>query len=189
MLVPEYDLRAVKAAAATILLSTTDEKKLESTLLECMELMGRCVNADRVCFIKNEMRDGKHYYVYHYDWSNELINERAPLPRGLAVPYSTIPDWEIKFANGECLNGPVSQQSQSFRAYFGKLDIKSLFIIPILIEDHFWGLFSFTDCLKERAFTEAEVNILRSASLMMVSAVNRSKQAAQLQISHDRTKT
>jgi len=48
-------------SAATVLLETTEES-FESSLLDGMELMGRCVSADRVYIMRNETIDRTHLY-------------------------------------------------------------------------------------------------------------------------------
>jgi len=167
-------------SAATVLLETTEEN-FETSLLEGMELMGRCVSADRVYIMRNETIDGKPCFIYIYDWVNETGKTGTIITRGLTVPYDDVfPDWETTLARGECLNGPMSQQPPSIQKYFSRIVIKSLLVIPVFIQGKFWGLFSFTDCQMERAFTEDEVNILRSGALMMVSGINRNLQDAEL---------
>jgi signal transduction histidine kinase/CheY-like chemotaxis protein len=56
------------------------------------------------------------------------------------------------------------------------------------LQEHFWGFVSFGDCRQERTFTQDEVHILHSASLMFVSAVNRYTQASAIREGHARAK-
>jgi signal transduction histidine kinase/CheY-like chemotaxis protein len=174
-------------SAAFVLLATTEEKDFEASLLKGMDLMGNCVNVDRLYIMRNEMIDDKRCFIYRYEWLNEAEKKGAATRKGLVVPYSLFPDWEIRFARGECLNGPISEQSPSIQKYFSQITIKSLLVIPVFIQDNFWGLFSFTDYRTERTFTKDEVNILRSAALMMVIAVNHNTQGLELYKAHQLT--
>jgi signal transduction histidine kinase/FixJ family two-component response regulator len=171
-------------SAAFVLLATTEEKDFEASLLKGMNIMGSCVNADQVYIMRNEMIGGEHCFVYRYEWLNETGKTGT---RGVAVPYSKFPDWEIRFARGEYLNGPISEQSPSIQKYFSRVKMKSLLVIPVFIQDNFWGLFSFTDYRTERTFTKDEVNILRSAALMLVTAVNHNTQGVELNEAHQLT--
>jgi len=173
-------------SAATVLLETTEEN-FESSLLNGMELMGRCVSADRVYIMRNETINGKNCFVYIYEWVNEIGKDGTTITKGLTVPYDVYPEWKTKIERGECLNGPMSEQSPFIQSYFSKILIKSLLVIPVFIQGKFWGLFSFTDCQIERTFTDDEVNILRSGALMMVSSLNRNLQEAELKKAHQLT--
>jgi len=173
-------------SAANILLESTEEN-FETSLLDGMELMGHCVNADRVYIMRNETRDGKHCFVYVYGWANAGKKDGRSITIGSVIPYDAFPDWETRLAQGECINGPMSEQSPSVQNYFSYIVIKSILVIPVFIQGKFWGLFSFTDCQTERAFTEDEVNILRSGALMMVSGLNRNVQEAELRKAHQLT--
>jgi len=178
-------LRAVNQAAA-VLLSTVDEAGFESSLQEGMELMAGIMDADRVYIWKNEIRNGVLYYVQQYDWMNDLGRNSNPVPGKAAYPYSDNPDWESAFIKNECVNGPLSQMSEHTRELLRPCMVQSLLLIPVHLHDHFWGFVNFDDCHSERHFTEEEINILRSASLMIVSAVNRNIQAAEIREANDR---
>jgi signal transduction histidine kinase/CheY-like chemotaxis protein len=51
-------------------------------------------------------------------------------------------------------------------------------VIPVHLQGQFWGFLSFDDCLRERTFFPEEIDILRSASLMMVNTINRNTERA-----------
>jgi signal transduction histidine kinase/ActR/RegA family two-component response regulator len=55
-------------------------------------------------------------------------------------------------------------------------------IIPLFFGNEFWGLLSFDDLHKEHTFNEEEVNILHSASLIIVSAIERARSEDMLNI-------
>jgi PAS domain-containing protein len=65
--------------------------------------------------------------------------------------------------------------------------MKSIIIIPLFMANTFWGFFSLDDCRIERSFSEEEIDILRSGSLVIISAINRNEQTTQLQKAHERT--
>jgi signal transduction histidine kinase/CheY-like chemotaxis protein/PAS domain-containing protein len=64
--------------------------------------------------------------------------------------------------------------------------LKSVVIIPMFLEDNFWGLFSIEDCRQERTFSNVEIHILTSIGLMTSNAVNRNMQAAKMREADER---
>ena len=174
--------------AASVLLATENERGFEASLLEGMELLGRCVGVDRIHIWRNETIAGALYYVRHYAWVNSVGRQGKLIRTKIRRPYSASPGWEDRFLRSECINGPFSGLSRHEQNLMKRHDIKSLLIIPVHLQEHFWGFVSFGDCCQERAFTEDEVNILRSASLMMISAVNRYEQALKIREAHEHAK-
>ena len=160
---------------AALLLGTDTGESTVDNILHSMELIGRYVDADRVQFWRNEMVNGQLHFVHEYEYLNEPGRHKASVPIGLSFPYSMIADWEQMFMRGECINSPISALAQDKQDFLYRFDMKSIVIIPILVQNHFWGFFSFDDCVWERTFTDDEINILRSVSLMMANALLRSQ--------------
>ncbi|MCL2880279.1 MAG: GAF domain-containing protein, partial [Treponema sp.] len=176
----EQLLHAVNSAAS-MLLATADEENFNSSLQEGMGIMGRCVDADRVYILQNELINGERYFAYRNEWMSETGKQGATIPRGARFPYSLFFETEAQFSRDKSLNGPIQDLPREVKEFFSRIDIKSILVIPVFIQEEFWGFVSFSDCRTERTFTEDEVNILRSGSLMMVSALNRNIQAVRLQ--------
>jgi len=158
---------------ATLLLSSEDAEDIETPLMAGMELIGRAVDADRVHIWTNEIIDGELQFLHSYSWISETANKKAVVPDGVMTPYARISDWEAKFQKNEYIGGAVQNLTKEERDYFKAFDVLSVVVIPLFLNDRFWGLVSVDDCQKERDFTAEEIAILRSASLMMASAINR----------------
>ena len=166
-------LHAVNMAAIA-LLSSIDDEKFEDSLREGMKHMAICMELDRIYIWQNEIRDGILYYVQKFEWINNIDSQSYPVRSKEAYSYEeTCPEWLDKFPKGECVNGPLGILSQNEQNMLGPYGIQSVLIIPVHLQGQFWGYISFDDCHQERNFFEEEIDILRSASLMMVSAVNR----------------
>ncbi|MCL2124507.1 MAG: ATP-binding protein [Oscillospiraceae bacterium] len=170
-------LDAVNNAAKVLL--TADDDSFESSILTGMELMGRCVNADRVYIMKNEMIDGRLHFVYQYEWTSNLGKQGTHIGKGTKVPYAFDPEWAERFAQGECLNGPLHSLSQNLQSFFSRIEIKTVLVMPIFIREHFWGLASFSDCSNELYYSDEQINILRSGVLMIVSSLTRNEQTTE----------
>ena len=177
----EYRDKLLDAANKTAnVLLTTNAENFSDSLSYGMETIARIIDADRVYIMQNEMIDGELYFVYKYEWINDIGKEGTDTTIGSKAPYSFDAEWSERFKNGECMNSPLTSLSENIQRFFSRINIKSVLVIPIFIEDIFWGLVSFSDCRNERFFTDDEVNILRSGALMMVSAINSNDQIAEI---------
>jgi len=171
---------------AVVLLAAANEKNFEKSLLEGMELIGQCLNADCVQIWPNEMRDGVLHFALKYKWLSETGKAAPDVPVGTALPYTD--RWMDMFSRGECIHGPISKLPKEEQELLSPLGLVSTITIPLYYEDKFWGVFCVDDCAIERYFTEGEIGLLNSASLMLVNAINRHAQAELVLEAHNRAK-
>ena len=160
--------------AAVVMLSLMDESAFEASLMKGMEIIGRCVDVDRIHIWRNETIDGVFCYTNQARWLSEVGKQckSAALKR----PYSENPEWKEKFEKNEYINGPVAARTPEEMDVMSPQGVKSILAIPLYIRGEFYGFFSFDDCRRERIFTDDEVAILRVAGLMMVNAIYRNEQ-------------
>ncbi len=182
------ELMQVINDVAKVLLAAAEEEEFESSLLEGMELLGSCINVDRVYIWQNEWHDGLLYYTLQYEWQNEIGRHSRHVASKASFCYpKDNPAWEAKFRNGECINGPVTLLTPNEQQAVNAYEAKSILGIPIYLRETFWGFISFDDCRLERSFTDIEVDMLRSGGLILVNAVNRNMQALAVRKAHERT--
>jgi GAF domain-containing protein len=91
-----------------------------------------------------------------------------------------MPELGSLFMDGGCINGPISELDPKYRELLISYDIKTIVFIPLFLNDKFWGLFSIDDCKRELTFSEDNINILQSVSLMMASAIERNSLGAEI---------
>jgi len=173
-------------SAATILLSSNNAGSFEASMMRSFELVGHCLDVDRVQIWRNEMVENEMHYVLRYEWLSEYGKKCKRVPMGLHFPYSMKKEWEELFLYGDHINMPLKDMSQEDQAFLGYYEMKSIVIIPMFLENEFWGFFSIDDCRNERVFSSEEINILTSAGLMMSSAVNRNIQMNKMREADER---
>jgi signal transduction histidine kinase/DNA-binding response OmpR family regulator/HAMP domain-containing protein len=164
-------------SAATVLLSKSAGESFEDSLLKSFELVGRCLDVDRVQIWRNEEINGDMHFVLRYEWLSDYGKNCGAIPHGLHFPYSMKPEWESKFLRGENINAPLCELPQEDREFLDNYGIKSIVILPMFLDGDFWGFFSIDDCRNERTLTNEEISILISAGFMMTNAINRNTQA------------
>jgi len=175
-------------SAAGLLLSVNDEKSFKNSLLKSFELIGLCMDVDRVQIWRNETIDGELHFVHRYEWLSERGKNSVRLPAGLHFPYSAKPEWKSLFLHGEYINAPLSDLPEEDREFLKPYEIKSIIIIPIFLEDNFWGLFRIDDCHLERVFSYEEIQILTSLGLMVTNSIDRNLQIVKIRESDERVK-
>ncbi|MCL2624491.1 MAG: ATP-binding protein [Planctomycetaceae bacterium] len=177
----EYDhnlLRAVNHAIVLLIQAEMDE--FETALQESMGIVGNAVDADRVYIWKNHEKDGRLFCTQLYEWS-ENVEPQQGNEYTVGISYDdNMPGWEDKFLRGQCVNGPICDLSPEEQSLLSPQGIISILVMPIFLRDEFWGFVGFDDCRNERLFTENEISILRSGSMLIANALLRNEMTQQL---------
>ena len=138
-------------------------------LRKAAEIMGHAVDADRIYLSRNRIIDGIPRFTPEFAWISPSSGNSAMKPEESREYMVNIPAWEERFRKGECVNGPFGAFSGKEHEILEQFGVKSILALPLFLNGELWGLMSFDDCRKERAFAEEDINILRSAGLMMAA--------------------
>ena len=168
-------LNTVNQAAEALL--TANEEDTMKALITGMEVVGRCLDVDRVQIWRNEEIDGQLHFVMRHEWLSGFGKERTKIPIGLSCPYSERPGRLETFLRGESINTPISKLTPEEAAFLRQYEEVSVANLPLFLNKEFLGFFSVGDCRQERIFTNDEMDIVASAGLMFASVFNRNFQA------------
>jgi len=166
-------LETVNRVSATLL--EPDIKGFENCLFTAMSMMAEAIEVDRVCIWKNYEKDGRLFCTLAYEWLCNALMQRGNVEPGDLSYDDIIPDFYETLMTGECLNKTVQDMMPVTQAHMAKRGILSIFIVPIFMQENFWGFFAFDDCHKEKIFTQDEEIILHSVSRMMANALIRNE--------------
>jgi GAF domain-containing protein len=165
-------LEAINNVAA-ILLDINIEESIRIPIMSSMEIIGDSICVDRVHIWRMHIINGEAQFIHEYQWLSEEGKTKSEVPMGLITPFVKMAEWKSKFMRNEYVGGPLSELSIEEQEYFIEFDVKSVVLIPIFLDEQLWGLVSLDDCVKERDFSEDELSLLQSLSLMIASAIER----------------
>jgi hemerythrin-like metal-binding protein len=178
-------LHTINEAASLFLASDADS--FDEALWQGVEMMARSVEVDRIYIWKNRTRDGALYYEQIFGWLDKGATDQSFANAPYKFSYiAGIPAWEEKFAQGICVNGPLSSLSPVEQDRLGPYGVKSILVVPVSLQDTFWGFVSFDDCRRERTFSKDEEAILKSGSLLFANAFTRNETTQELEHSIER---
>ena len=180
-------LQAV-SSAANLLLKAEGNEIFESSLIAGLEIISRSVKVECFQIWQNNMIDGELYGTLKYYWNSEKVGQAIIDAGVFNLPYSKSHNWASRFAQGEIIQGPISELSQEDRDFLAFFGIESTLIIPIFIQNQLWGACGIHDFENYRYFTEEEYSILNFGVLIIANAINRNMQAARIREDEERTR-
>ena len=163
------NLLNVANTVAGILLTSKKDTSNDDLVFECMRIIGTSLDVDRLEVWQNEKRDEKLYAVMIHQWQTplgELGRSHSPV---LEIAYDDTPGWEKRLQQAECINGVTTELSQEDQDFLTDYSIKSVFVMPLFIENNFWGMFIIDNCHESKVFTDNEILILKLIRLHIES--------------------
>jgi len=167
-----YHIKLLKTVndAASLLLGTGFDNFV-SVIRECMGMLAKTAEIDRMEIWKNSVRHEELYCTRIGEWSEDSASRQNAQFTEYVSYADNLPGWEGILSKKQSINGPVSKPPQAGQKYFTAQGIVSLLAIPVLLEEQFWGFVVFADMRREREFTPVEESVLSAGGLLFVHAL------------------
>jgi signal transduction histidine kinase/CheY-like chemotaxis protein/PAS domain-containing protein len=171
--------------AAVLFLSQNDETFEDTMTIGIREIIVT-LDLDRFSIWRNFTKpDGLHGGQI-YRWDRELGGTTSPTKELEDISYAqAVPHWEKFFTEGGIINSPVSLLPEA--PLFQRFGTKSIFIVPVIFNNIFWGLAFFEDHHSERFFDEDSVYMMRSAAFLFVNTYIRTEMESKVANANDFT--
>ena len=137
-----------------------------------LKILGEAARVDRAYIWENYLEDGRPFCRQTYEWSGTAEPQQGK-DITASMDYDWVPYWRDCIENGIYINEIVKNLPDTEREVLEPQDIVSILVIPIRYRGEIWGFFGFDECKEERIFSEIEESTLRSAGVLMVSAILR----------------
>ena len=175
-------LEAVRFAAEHFLSNPTDRD-----MQEVLRRLGLATQTSRVYVFENRVgEDGRLWNAQLHKWVAPGTPHSFPEAESgnliLDFPYrddgsgrwTDFGRWEEVLGRGEPMYGNVTDFPEHERPFLGgKLGIRSMIIVPIFVEEEWWGFIGFDDCVREREWSAAEIDALKAAASTLGAALQR----------------
>ena len=165
-------------------LQTTD---IDQNINTCLERLGAATDVSRIAIRKNYTdADGNLFAKRTYEWvapgvasqmANEDYNERYYLASGL--------DREA-LSSKQSFQGQVKDFPEALRTYYEKGDVETVLMVPIFVNNHWWGYIGFAECERKRSWDTAEIGVLGTAADIIGAAIYRRQADEDLLRARDR---
>lgn len=165
---------------SNLLLKSFDIKSgvdMNEIMPEVLKSLGNMGRADRCYIWENYTFNGQILMKQIYEWVNEGNKIEALQDTEVIdfVPYDPI-TYDLLSA-GKTINSIVKDLDEYNRSVLEPQNIKSILIIPIYIEEYFWGFIGFDNCHSEELWSSLEEKTLMMVGFMLTSVLeyDRSK--------------
>ncbi len=176
------------AEATNYLLTDTDQ---EVAIAKALAVLGRAANVDRVYIYQNHPHPAvdEPAMSMRYEWVKESVQPSIQQPHWQNQLYSAfgMDRWYKAFSKGKSICGVVKDFPVLEQEILKRDQILSVLMVPIHIDDEFWGFIGFDDCHTEHQWSNNEESILVTMAASFGGALKRQQAEATIryQAFHD----
>ncbi len=163
-------LKVNSKIAASMMGATT--KNFDEVINKQLERLGKVAGVNRTYIWRIYDKNEKLYCDQIYEW-NENAEEQHGKDFTIEFEFDDAPYTKSKIMAGESINGLISLFSGDEYMIYDMQGIKSLLLLPLVLNNSVWGFIGFDDCEKENIFTQEVEQLLSSCGALIVSAISR----------------
>jgi len=176
------------AEASNQLLTNAD---FQSAVVKALEALGDAAGVDRAYIFENhpDPVNGQLCTSLRHEWSRNLLASQLNNTALHNIAYAAnLPRWREILGAGQVIEGLMSDFPPVERAALAPFKARSTLIVPLKLEEQFWGFIGFDDCQSGRQWSHAELSILQVAAGSIGGAIARMQAESALRESENRLK-
>ena len=169
------------AGAMDHLLITSD---FDAAVSSALRTLGLSVNADRVyLFESHEQRETEEPLMsQRYGWDKFTEGEEVNMDSFQNISYreTGLQRWYDLLRANCAVGGLVRELPEDEQEFLAPQNIMSILLVPIMIQEDFWGFIGFDDCHSNRRWRDEEELVLFAVAGSFGGALTRQQMEEQL---------
>lgn len=153
---------------------------------DILELLGTITHVSRVYVFENHIGDGGRLLMsLRAEWCADEIPPRSEQPALQNIlwehPFSR---WREELSHGRILSGVAADFPETEQPFLASQAIQAILILPLMVNDEFFGFIGFDNCREARAWSMPDVSLLHAVSTAI--AIAKERQISEQRIRHQR---
>ena len=166
-------LQGIADATKTIISAKEKEDGFDIAL----RILGQAANVDRIYICQHHVNKetDEMYFSLKYEWYSEGNEPQKANPQFQKISYSRFASLRFyeNFSMGYTLKFIINQLPERDRENFIDKNIKSIILVPIMIDGVYWGFIGFDEFKTERVWSANEESILITMASTIGSVIRR----------------
>ncbi len=154
-----------------------DANEFELGFNEALEVLGTAAEVDRVYIYKHceDEVTGERYISMQYEWASLTASRQISNNALKKLSYSRFGalNFYENFENGNSLKFIIKNLPDAYKKMFIDSSIKSLILVPIMVDGKYWGFIGFDECQKDRVWTDNEESLLITVASTLGAVIKR----------------
>ncbi|UPZ37993.1 PAS domain S-box protein [Sphingobacterium sp. PCS056] len=184
ILAQQYYLKAI-GNINKILLKSNDWIRSLST---CFKIIGNTIDIDRIYFFQNNLKNKTTFQ--RLEWNRNCIESQIDNPMLQSVPLSKFPLFMRPLRKKKHFEAIVDELPPSpTKSILESQDIQSILVLPVWVDEDFYGFIGFDDCKQRKKFSDNEFQLLYALTSNLAHVLKEHKAYQELSFSEGRYKS
>jgi PAS domain S-box-containing protein len=174
LLTKKGDLLQGISSAAKALIASDDE---ETGFFKALRILGQAAKADRVYIYQHKVDKytGEMYFTPVSEWASSGTVPQINDPALQKISYSRFSLINIyeSFLRCESLKYLIKELPKEQQEIFIDRNIRSILLVPIMVDKNYWGFIGFDECHSERVWTDDEESLLSAMAATIGAVIKR----------------
>ena len=153
--------------------------QLRTGLHQVMSPLGDATGAERIWLVRNR-EDDPLTMEQEAGWSWRRDGSTADLAFHGRTYHPDFCDWEGRLAAGKVVRERLDRARAEARAFFGRQQIDSLLVVPVRVDDRWWGFVAFGTGDRAHHWSEAEIEAMQLAANLIGAAITHERDKQEL---------
>ncbi len=152
------------------------ETNFTEAVRKALRTLGEAVNVGRVYVFENhtDKLTGEIFTSQRFEWSWEHLSVNINNPELQKISYiKTLSRWYDILRIGNPVHGIIKNLPPEEQELLSTRNVESFLVIPIIIDETFWGFIGFDELSYDRTWTDSEVSALSAAASSLGIAIQR----------------
>jgi diguanylate cyclase (GGDEF)-like protein/PAS domain S-box-containing protein len=174
----------ILSATSKMTRSLFDAHRWEDVMHSVVEELGRASNVSRAYLFSNHADlAGDQLSSLDFEWANKGVDSRLERPdyKNISLTKSGLNRLKDVLSNGGSIANNIEELPAAEQEFFKKAGVKSVALVPIFVDNQWWGFLGFDACNQRREWSSAEVDALRIAANTVAAALERKQNENALQ--------
>jgi len=160
----------------SIIFLSQKEVKFEDTIEAGVRLITDELEVDKLILYRNHTKEDSLHMAQVFRWDRNSGGSTGLVESFIDASYSQfLPSWEDHLADGNSVNSPSKLLPVHEASVLRSFGIISVAVIPIHINNIFWGFALFGDTKNERHFEDDVIEMMRSAAFLFANVFIRAE--------------
>lgn len=144
---------------------------------QALRILGLAARVDRVYIYRHQYKQGTEemYFSIMYEWASEIAECQIESEEFQKISYSRFAQLNFyeNFSKGNSLRFIIKDLPEESRNAFIDKNIKSIILVPIMVDDVYWGFIGFDEMNTNRRWSDDEETILVTLASTIGAVIKR----------------
>jgi len=149
-----------------------------------LKLLGEAAQVSRVYIFKNGYDKNNRLVMNQlFEWTSDSITPQINNEQLQNLPYEDFQQWYNVLSKRQRFEGIVKNLDEPLKSILKSQEIKSVLVMPIQVENTWWGFIGFDDCINERQWDNEIIYLLNIIADIIGAAISKTKSQEEIELS------